>query len=369
MTGRQIRFWLGALAGLGFLLFVFKPILLPFVAGIAVAYFIDPVVDRLEDVGLRRWIATAVVVSIFFALVGLALFILTPLVRDQVLGFAQRMPGYAGDIRNNIQPLIDRIARDLGDSQAQEIHAAAARIMDGMIGGLGDLLVNILSGGKALFNLISLVLITPVVTFFLIRDWDLMVARIDTWLPRRHAATIRRQFANIDAALAGFVRGQALVAMTLGTLYAIGWTLTGLDFGLALGLMTGLLAFVPYAGALLGGLTAIAVAFGQFWPDVTSILMVGGVFVVVQSLDAAFITPRLIGGRVGLHPVWVLFALFAGANLLGFLGVLVAVPSAAVIGVLARYALQRYLGSRYFLDQPDLPLVPPPTGGGSGKDR
>jgi predicted PurR-regulated permease PerM len=194
-----------------------------------------------------------------------------------------------------------------------------------------------------------LMLITPVVAFFLLRDWDRIVAKIDDWLPRDHAEVIRQQVNLADRALAGFARGQATVCMILGTAYAVGWSLAGLEFGLVIGLVTGLLAFVPYAGAFLGLIVALAIAIGQFWPDYSSIAVVAMVFGVVQTTDASFITPRLMGHHVGLHPVWILFALLAGGALFGFVGVLVAVPTAAVVGVLVRFAIDRYLESSVFL--------------------
>lgn len=201
-----------------------------------------------------------------------------------------------------------------------------------------------------------MILITPVVAFYLLRDWDQVVNKVTGWLPRPHAKVILEQFGLIDDALAGFVRGQATVCVILGTLYAVGWSLVGLEFGLVVGLVTGLMAFIPYAGAFLGFLLALTLGFAQFWPDVFSVALIAVVFSVIQTLDGTFITPRLMGRSVGLHPVWILFALLAGGALLGFVGVLIAVPTAAALGVLARFAIGRYMLSPMFL------------GGGRGPD-
>ena len=172
-------------------------------------------------------------------------------------------------------------------------------------------------------------------------------------LPRQQAGTIREQVGLIDNALAGFVRGQAMVCVILGTLYAVGWSLIGLEFALVVGLITGFMAFIPYAGAFMGFLIALGLGFGQFWPDVVPIALIAVVFGAIQAVDGTFITPRLMGRSVGLHPVWILFALFAGGTLMGFVGVLIAVPTAAALGVLARFAVSRYLVSPMFLGGDD----------------
>ncbi|MFQ5535639.1 MAG: AI-2E family transporter [Sphingomonadales bacterium] len=343
--GTRISFWLGGLIVFALLLYSFSGILFPFVAGFAVAYFCDPIVDTIEKIGLPRSLATASVVGAFFALLVVLGFLLAPVIESQVAGFAVELPNYVIQVREALQPLIEKLMAGLGEEQASEVKVAAGKILENALKWLGEVGVRVLSGGAALFNLLSLLLITPVVAFFLLRDWDRIVAQIDGWLPRRNAEVIREQFRLIDDALAGFLRGQATVCLILGALYAIGWSLVGLEFGLVLGLLTGLLAFVPYAGALFGAGLAVAMAFGQFWPDVTSVGLVFGVFVVVQLLEGSLLTPRLIGGRVGLHPVWILFALLAGGNLLGFLGVLIAVPAAAVMGVLVRFGIGQYLES------------------------
>ena len=189
--------------------------------------------------------------------------------------------------------------------------------------------------------------ITPIVTFYLLRDWDLLVARIDGWLPRRHVDVIREQMRLIDRSLSGFVRGQLMVCLMLGVFYAIGLTVVGLDFGLVIGLATGLVSFVPYFGMLAGFVVGIGVAVAQFgsWVPVA---LVAAVFVIGQFVEGNFVTPRVVGNRIGLHPVWLIFALLAGGALFGFTGLLLAVPVAAVLGVLVRFSLERYLaGAAY----------------------
>jgi predicted PurR-regulated permease PerM len=205
------------------------------------------------------------------------------------------------------------------------------------------------SRGAAILSLISLLVITPVVAFYLLRDWDRIVATVDGWLPRAHAETVREQIRHIDRTLSGFVRGQATVCLLLGAFYGIGLTVVGLDFGLILGLATGIVSFVPIFGMLLGVATGVAMALVQFALDPVRVGLVLAVFAIGQVIEGQFLTPRIVGRKIGLHPVWVVFALLAGGALYGFVGLLLAVPAAAVIGVLVRFALSRYLSSPLYL--------------------
>ena len=210
-----------------------------------------------------------------------------------------------------------------------------------------DIVAGVLSGGAAVANTLSLIIITPVVTFYLLRDWDNIAATVDGWLPRAQAPTIRELASEVDRTLAGFLRGQGTVCLLLGVFYAIGLTVAGLDFGLVIGLIAGLLSFIPYVGSIVGLLLSVGLAFLQF-DDWLRVAVVAGIFFVGQALEGNVLTPRLVGGRVGLHPVWVIFAILAGGTLFGFVGVLLAVPVAAVIGVGTRFALTRYLDSPYY---------------------
>jgi predicted PurR-regulated permease PerM len=207
------------------------------------------------------------------------------------------------------------------------------------------LLASVWSGGRAVFSVLSLLIITPVVAFYLLLDWEKVVATVDGCIPLQHRGTVHGLARDIDAAIAGFVRGQAVICMILAVFYAIGLTLTGLNYGFLIGVMTGLLSFIPFVGAGTGFLVAAIVAIAQFWPDWTSIAMVGGVFLVGQVLEGYVLSPRLVGPKVGLHPVWMMFSLIAFSYLFGFVGLLVAIPLAATIGVLLRFAFSYYLES------------------------
>jgi predicted PurR-regulated permease PerM len=202
----------------------------------------------------------------------------------------------------------------------------------------------VLTGSLAVVNLLSLVFITPVVTFYLLRDWDRIVAKVDSWLPRDHADIIRVQMGEINRTLSGFIRGQATVCLALGTIYGVGLSLVGLDLGLVIGMTSGMLSFIPYLGSITGFVTGMGLAFAQ-GADWHLPAMVAGVFAFGQVMEGNVLTPKLVGDKVGLHPVWIMFALLAGGTLFGFVGILLAVPVAAVIGVVVRFALSHYLAS------------------------
>ncbi len=349
MTGeRQTVYWLAGLAAFIGALYALSAILLPFVAGIAIAYLLDPVTDVLEKWRLPRWAAAALVTFGSIVVVVAGVLLLIPLLQTQLLEFVERIPQYADLIRERAVRLLEFLQTRLSaaemDTLRAKIGAFAGR---DAIAWLGGVLGGLWGGGVALLNVLSLMVITPIVTFYLLRDWDLLVARIDGWLPRRHLDVIREQMRLIDRSLSGFVRGQLMVCLMLGIFYAIGLTVVGLDFGLVIGLATGLVSFVPYFGMLAGFVVGIGVAVAQFgsWVPVA---LVAAVFVIGQFIEGNFVTPRVVGNRIGLHPVWLIFALLAGGALFGFTGLLLAVPVAAVLGVLVRFSLERYLAGEAY---------------------
>lgn len=329
------------------LLFMFiyatKGVLLPFVAGLAVAYLLDPLADRLEAWKFPRWLAAATILFIFFVGVSGIIVGMMPIVQDQIFGIAESLPRYIASLR----PIIDSFLARVNESfnVATDAEGITAAIAEEGLSRLGAMVTGVISGGAALFNLLTLLLISPVVAFFLLRDWDLLIAKLGDWLPSKQEPVIRLLAGRIDTALAGFVRGQTLVSLTMAVLYAVGWSLVGLEYGLILGLIAGVMAYVPFVGALFAAVIAMLVGFGQFGADFAHLAPIFGVFVVVQIIEAAFLTPRLIGSRVGLHPVWVLFAIFAGGEMMGFVGMLIALPAAAAIGVVVRHLIEQYLDS------------------------
>jgi predicted PurR-regulated permease PerM len=348
-TGRWL-FWVAAAAVFLLLMWVLNDILLPFVVGMVVAYFLDPVVVRLQRARMSRTMATTLVtiVAVLVA-VGVVMAILPPLF-GQIQSLITKAPEYIVKALGRIQPLLEPLRDRLGldplsmhdlQSEATQWAGKGLAVAGGIAGALAE-------RGVAIINLLGLLFITPVVTFYMLRDWEKLVAAIDNSLPLEHADTIRKLTAESNAAIAGFVRGQALVCLALGTFYGIGLTLAGLQFGLVIGLVAGAISFIPFVGTFVGGVMALGMALAQFPPDWIGVVKVAAVFVVGQMLEGNFLSPKLVGDRVGLHPVWIMFALLAGGSLFGFTGVLIAVPVAAVLGVVVRHFLARYRESALY---------------------
>ena len=343
MSGdRRLVVWVLILCGFAAALYALRSILLPFVLGMAVAYFLDPVADRLQRRGLSRTLSAAALTVVFLLAVAAFLVLLAPLLQSQILGFVGRLPAYVEALRSVAADILVLLQASLGEGDAARLREAAGGVASTLAGWIGRVVSGLWSGGLALVNLLSLVVITPIVAFYLLRDWDSIVAAIDRLLPRAGAETIREQIRLIDRTLAGFARGQALVCLGLGVFYAVGLSLVGLEFGVVVGLVTGLISFVPYFGMLIGLALSLGLAFAQFdsWQPIA---LVAGIFAVGQIVEGNFVTPKLVGDRVGLHPVWMIFALLAGGALFGFLGMLLAVPAAATVGVLTRFAIARYM--------------------------
>jgi predicted PurR-regulated permease PerM len=336
--------WVALIALMAIALWLLSTILLPFLVGLAIAYFLDPVADRLEAFRLPRGLASLVVLVLFLLIIVLFLLLLVPLLQGQVLGLTQRTPAYLAAAQHRLDELVQLAQEHLSSEDFARLREAVTARLSDVFAWAAALLRSALSSSFAIVNILSLVFITPIVAFFMLRDWDRMVEKVDAWLPRPHLVTIRELARQIDATLAGFIRGQATVCLVLGLYYAAALSIAGLEFGLVIGALIGFLAFIPFVGALTGAVLSIGLAATQFesW---SRVLVVVIVFVVGQTLEGNFLTPKLVGDRVNLHPVWVMFAILAFGALFGFIGILVAVPVAAVIGVLVRFALACYLAS------------------------
>lgn len=345
---RQFLFWVAILAAALLVVALLKDVLLPFVVGMIIAYALNPIADRLERTGLSRLLASALVVGLIVLVAGLALWFLVPTLVAQTQGLAETLP--AGINRG--RELIEEIARERLGTRFGEFKAG----LDKSIAGaeidwssiVPALLKSVWARGVAMVNLLSLLLITPLVVFYLLVDWHPMIARIESWIPRDRVATVSRLAGDMDAAVGAFVRGQGLVCLILGVFYAVGLTWAGLRYGLLIGLATGLLSFVPFVGWALGFLVSAVLILVQAWPDLEPLYLVVAVFVAGMALDTALLSPRIVGSRVGLHPLWLILALMVMSYLMGFVGMLIAVPLAAALAVLVRHVLDVYLGSEVY---------------------
>ncbi|WP_333822596.1 AI-2E family transporter [Pinisolibacter sp.] len=349
---RQLRFWLGALAGFVLFLWLFKGVLLPFVAGIALAYLLDPVADRLENWGFSRGVAAlTIVLAIFIGLV-VGLILVVPLLGHQLSGLVERLPTLFARLQELVGPYFDGELRKLLGGDVKSLEGGMQTALSQGAGWITKLLQSLWNGGQAIASVVSILVIAPVVAAYMLVDWDRMIAGLDDWVPPRHRDTVRLLAGRMNDAVSGFVRGQVSVCVVMGIYYGLGLALVGLEFGLLIGLMSGLLGIVPYVGFGSGLVVGLIVALVQYWPDWHGLALVAAIFAGGQALESYVLTPSWVGRSVGLHPVWLLFSLFAFGSLFGFVGMLVAVPTSAAIGVLARFSVEQYLASPLYLGEP-----------------
>jgi len=349
---RQLGFWFAALLLLAVLLWLFSGVLMPFVAGMVLAYLLNPLANRLERMGANRLVASLVILAVCLIIFVVVLIAVVPLLVHQFSNFAENVPGYISRLQvlANEQGayLADKFGINLleklglGQGNTPDLSGSVGNIVGKGVQWLGAVVASIWSGGTALITIASLIVVTPVVAFYLLVDWARMIETVNNLVPIKHRATVRRLAREIDTAIAGFLRGQSLVCLFLGLWYGIGLTLIGLNFGFLIGLTAGVLSFIPYVGSLTALIVAAVVAIVQGWPSYWLLIMSLVVVGTGQFLEGNVLTPKLVGESVGLHPVWLMFALLAFGSLFGFTGLIVAVPVAAAMGVLIRFGIERY---------------------------
>jgi len=341
---KQLQYWSIGLLLLLVTMWLLGNILQPFLAGLAIAYFLDPLADKLEALGLSRVWATIIIMLCAILVIILLLVLLVPQLFQQAAALVSAAPDYVQQLQTYLTERFPSLL-DQHSSIRQSLDSFVASLRDKT----GDLANALLASAFSIVDALIFIVVAPVVAFYMLLDWDRMVATIDGWVPRDHLETVRQLARDIDKVLAGFVRGQLTVCLILGTFYSIALMLIGLQFGLIVGLVAGLLTFIPYVGSTIGGVLSIGLALYQFWGTPELIAAVAVIFVVGQTVEGNFLTPKLVGSSVELHPVWLMFALSAFGSLLGFTGMLVAVPIAACIGVFSRFGLRQYLSGRLYL--------------------
>lgn len=345
--------WVAIITAIVLFLRAVEPILLPFVLGSFVAYLMDPLAVKLEKLKLSRGLASAIITFALFAVIVLLCIWLAPLLYDQIARLASKAPTLLHDlelaVRDKATPVLSKL-NALSGADADAIPADASDLFQRGTEMLGNFTRSIITSGAAFINLAGLLLITPIVCFYLIRDWPSVLKRADSMLPLAYGPTIRQQLFEINRTLSSYVRGQITVIFFMTLFYVGGLTLAGLNFSLVLGFLAGVIIIVPYIGSAISVSLGLIVANGQFGTE-GAFWVVVTVYAIGQILESQILTPKIIGDRVGLHPLWMLFGMLAGAVLLGFVGVLLAVPMTAVIGVLAKFAVGRYLQSSLYLDQ------------------
>lgn len=352
---RQIQFWLATAIVFAVLLWLLSSVLLPFAAGMTLAYLLDPIATRLQRMGVSRLVASLLIVGISGLLIFSAVVAFLPILLKQAAQFLERLPTYAGQLADligrygdqiggRLQPVLEYFGLESSIADADPSLPKPADLVGQGAKWMGALLSSLWQGGQALVGVVSLLVVTPVVTFYLLLDWRRLLTTLDNLVPVHHREVVRGLAREIDGAMAGFLRGQSMVCLFLGLWYGLGFTMVGLNFGMLIGITAGFLSFIPYVGSIVGLILSVGVAIVQ-GPGWGLLAMVLAVQFTGQFIEGNILTPRFVGGAVGLHPVWIMFALLAFGSLFGFTGLILAVPIAAVIGVLTRFGVGQYRAS------------------------
>jgi predicted PurR-regulated permease PerM len=345
----QVIIWALILAVLGLLLWVFRGIMLPFVAGAALAYLLNPLVNQLQKWRFSRgWATTVALLCIIAIVLGIFLMLL-PMIGQQVIGLIQRLPGYVTDLQALITAWSPEINAWLGPERAAQVQASINDLARQALGFIATLPAELVNIGMTGASVIGFTVLTPVVAFYLLLDWESMVRGVEGLLPKEHKGEINSILTDIDKSMAGVVRGQGGVLLIDAAFYATAMSLVGLNFGLAVGLIAGFLSFIPFVGFVVGFCLSVGIALVQFLPNWWMVLLVGGIYLFWQFIEGNILYPKLVGSSININPVWMMFALLAMGTLFGFMGLLLAVPMAAIASVLVRYSVRKYKESALYL--------------------
>ena len=355
---RPILFWIATFAAVLAAAALLREVLLPFVAGMVLAYLLDPVANRMERLGMNRLLATLAIIACVVAALAILIVLTVPVIIRELSLFIEHVPLYVRRVHMlAADPDHPWLSKIVGEGLGETEHAIG-ELTTFASGSFDTILRSVWSGGRALISILSLGIVAPIVACYLLYDWNKMIATVDHWIPPAHRQTVRALACEVDKTISGFVRGQSSLCLVLAVYYAVALRLIGLEHGLLIGTVAGLISFIPYLGSLSGLIISTCIAIAQFWPNWTPIWLVPVVFVVGQSLSDYVLAPYLVGRRVHLNPVWVMFALFAFGYLFGFVGLLIAVPAAAAIGVVMRFALRTYYASSFYVPAATQPSGP-----------
>ena len=344
----QVLIWVSFLAFVVLALWLFRGVLLPFVVGAALAYLLNPLVNQLQKWRFSRgWATTVVLLSVITIIISMFV-ILLPLVGAQVVGLIQRLPGYASDLQSLVRRWAPELNQWLGPERAAQLEEQISNLLGQLVGLVGVITTEVVNSGMTVISVIGFTIFTPVVAFYLLLDWDGMVRGLHDLLPRRQKTEILGILRDIDSSMAGVIRGQGGVILIDAAYYATALTLIGLNFGLAVGLIAGLLSFIPYVGFAVGFVLSVGIAIVQFWPNYWMVIAVAAIYLGWQFIEGNILYPKLVGSSININPVWLMFALLAFGALFGFVGLLLAVPLAAIGGVLVRYGVRKYKASSLY---------------------
>ena len=344
-TRDKIIFSLLALVAFGWLISMIKSILTPFISSLIIAYFLDPLVDYLcKKHKLSRLTATSLIMGLFLAFIISTSAILLPIIYIQTHALISSLPGYLEIFISDFYPAIADALNHLGfklDTNFSHL-TENSEIANQLLGLSSNVLSGAASSSVTIINILSLIFITPILVFYLLKDWDILVGKINDLLPKKFSSSLKKLASDIDKTLAGYIRGQFNVCLILGIIYSSLLSFTGLNFGFLIGFLTGIFSFIPYVGMLCGVGFAVAVGLFQWGFDLTHISLVALVFIFGQIIESNFLTPKLIGKKIGLHPVWIIFGLFVFGSLFGFVGILIGVPLTAICGVVIKHLAASY---------------------------
>lgn len=349
----NLYFWAGTLLAVVGFVWIFNSILTPFVLGAIIAYLLNPLVKFFARESIPRWLSSGgiLLLFIFFLLVVFAL-VIPPLTR-QAINLAAALPGYAEQVSQYLSPYVAWVQSRLSDTPAEDLPTLLKDNIGKLFTGAGGVLVGIKAGGAAAASAITTLVLTPLVAFFMMKDWPRITRWVSDLYPRQYETMIKDLLRQIDRKMAGFIRGQLLVAFFLGLGYAIALTVAGLNYGFLIGILAGVLSIIPLVGSTVGLLTSVIVAYIQTGGEWGYVAVIAGIFIVGQIIEGNILSPKLLGDNVGMHPLWILFALLAGGSLFGIVGMLIAVPVAAIIGVLVTFFIQQYKKSPFYKQPPE----------------
>ena len=336
-----------ALTGLVWFIYVFDNILAPFIIALILAYALNPLVGRMIKWHIPRAVASGLIVLLFLAAMGLLVLSIAPKIQSEIMSFIRRAPSLAHHLRDVATPTLDRFAELISPGDLEKIKAMVSGYVGEAILFTARIITGIVGSGFAIANTIALLVITPVVCFYTLKDWDQILKGAARLVPPRYTKNVTAIARDVDQTMAGFARGQALVCFMMAIFYSAALSMAKLDFALIIGIMTGILTCVPYVGILIGLTAAVVVAMTQFTTS-WEVFQVIIAFAVGIAVEGYILTPKLVGERIGLHPIWIIFAVLAGAHLQGIMGVIIALPLASIIGVLMRHAMMRYQKSALF---------------------
>lgn len=357
MTAKnQALFWGGATLALFAFIYIFQSVLTPFVLGLAIAYLLNPLVCgimkyKIGTLTIPRGLAVAIILIGFLSFMAASLILILPLLYQQALELIQNIPTYSETLLTSLEPYIIKAQSLLGISSTEDLKALAAKHAGTATDIANKLISGLAAGGQAFVSTLTLLIITPLIAYFMMHEWENMTQWMEDLLPRDHKNTIKSLLGQMNTKIAGFVRGQIIVAIILAILYAVSLTIADLKYGFLIGLIAGLLSIIPMVGSVLGLVVSIVVAWFQAG-ELGYIALIGGIFLAGQIIEGNILSPKIVGDSVGLHPLWIFFALFAGGALFGILGMLIAVPVAAIAGVLLAFAITQYKSSPLYKGKP-----------------